>query len=144
MASTGTQASAVRSQTDEQIDAVVSGRNADPFGVLGPQPVEVAGGRRWVIRFFHPRAVSASVVVSGVPGPIAAKKIRAEGFFEAALPDTYRERPEPANYRLRFANDSGHTWEMYDAYAFPFLLSEFDLYLMGEGRHYELQDSDCQ
>ena len=25
----------------------------------------------------------------------------------------------------------------YDTYAFPFLLTEFDLYLMGEGRHYD-------
>src|SRR6478736_8184589 len=75
-ASTGTQASAVRSRTDEQIDAVVSGRNADPFGVLGPQPVESSGGRHWVIRFFHPRAVSASVAVTGLPAPIEAKKIR--------------------------------------------------------------------
>src|SRR5262249_17982956 len=89
------------------------------------------------IRFFHPRAASAKVSVSGVPAAIEAKKIRPEGLFEAVLPETYRDRPDPANYRIRFANDAGHTWEMYDTYAFPYSISEFDLHLMGEGRHYD-------
>ena len=45
--------------------------------------------------------------------------------------------PIPANYRIRYKTASGDTYERYDTYAFPFLLSDFDLYLMGEGRHYD-------
>jgi 1,4-alpha-glucan branching enzyme len=135
--STGAAADSVRSRIESQIDSIVIGRNADPFAVLGPQPVEMPSGRRWVIRFFHPGAASASVAVSGLPAPIEASKLRPDGFFEAALPDTYHERPDPANYRIHFTADSGHSWETYDAYAFPYLLSDFDLYLMGEGRHYD-------
>jgi 1,4-alpha-glucan branching enzyme len=134
--STGTQASAAENRTETQIDALVRGRNADPFAVLGPQPVETGAGRRWVIRFFQPHAESASVTVSGV-GSIEAKKLRPEGFFEAELPENYRDRPDAANYRIRFTSDAGVSFDHYDAYAFPYLLSEFDLHLMGEGRHYD-------
>ena len=36
--------------------------------------------------------------------------------------------------QFRFAD--GNTWEGYDPYAFPPLLTEYDLYLSGEGTHY--------
>jgi 1,4-alpha-glucan branching enzyme len=133
---TGAQASAAENRTEAQIDALVKGRNADPFAVLGPQPADTEAGRRWVIRFFQPHAESASVTVSGV-GSIEAKKLRPEGFFEAELPENYRDRPDPANYRIHFTSDTSVSFDRYDAYAFPYLLSEFDLHLMGEGRHYD-------
>jgi hypothetical protein len=105
------QSSAAQAHLEGQIDTLLHGRNADPFAVLGPQPVEIASGRRWVIRFYNPGAVSATVKVNGIAAPIEAKKRRNEGVFEATLPETYKDRPEPANYRIRFATDSGHTWE---------------------------------
>ena len=37
---------------DAQIDALLAGRHADPFSVLGPHPV----GNSWVVRFFRPGA----------------------------------------------------------------------------------------
>ncbi len=131
------QAGAPRSPLDGQIDALLAGHHADPFALLGPQPVETASGRRWVIRFFHPGIAAADILLAGSQGAIEAKKIRPEGFFEAALPDSYKDRPDPANYRIRFRTDGGDSFERYDTYAFPYLLSEFDLYLMGEGRHYD-------
>jgi 1,4-alpha-glucan branching enzyme len=131
------QASAVRSPLDSQIDALISGRNADPFAVLGPQPVEGSGGRRWVIRAFQPGAVAASIIFAGSAVAIEARRVRPEGFFEAALPDSFRDRPDPTKYRIRCQTDAGHSFERYDAYAFSYLISEFDLHLMGEGRHYD-------
>src|SRR5262249_3707056 len=131
------QASAARSPLDSQIDAIISGGNADPFAMLGPQPVDASGGRRWVIRAFPPGAVAASIVFSDSGVAIEAKRVRPQGLFEAALPESFRDRPDPARYRIRFQTDSGHSFERYDAYAFPYMLSEFDLHLMGEGRHYD-------
>ena len=125
------------SQIEAQIDAFLGGRNSDPFALLGPQPALTQEGRRWVIRFFHPHAASASVQVSGLPGPIEARKRRDQGLFEATLPENYRDRPDAQNYRIRYHTHEGHSFEQYDTYAFPYLLSEFDLYLMGEGRHYD-------
>ncbi len=125
-----------KSQTDQAIDALVIGRHSDPFALLGPHDVETPTGHRWVIRMFHPGALSAAVRFIESQTVIEATKLRPEGFFEATLPDTQQERPAPASYRLQYQFPSG-THDQYDTYAFPFLLSEFDLYLMGEGRHYD-------
>ena len=124
-------------QLRSRIDAVLAARNADPFAVLGPQPTDSPQGRRWVVRFFQPRAVEAEMVVRDYPEPIPMHKIRPEGFFEATFPGTRELAPEPSSYRIRFRTEYGETQEQYDTYAFPFLLTEFDIYLMGEGRHYD-------
>ncbi len=39
---------AAQAKIDAQIDAILSARNADPFAVLGPQPVATPAGPRWV------------------------------------------------------------------------------------------------
>jgi 1,4-alpha-glucan branching enzyme len=129
-----------KSQLDLAIDALVSGRNSDPFALLGPHDVETPTGHRWIIRTFHPAAISATVRFTDSQTTIEATKLRPEGFFEAALPETQQDGPAPASYRIQYRFASGATHEPYDTYAFPFVLSEFDLYLMGEGRHYDTYD----
>jgi len=132
-------AAPAKSQLELAIDAIIIGRNADPFAVLGPHQVETPAGARWVIRSFHPAAISAAIHFTGAPSrpAIEATKIRPEGFFEAALPESQKERPSAASYRIEYKFAAGAKHQTYDTYAFPFLLSEFDLYLMGEGRHYD-------
>jgi 1,4-alpha-glucan branching enzyme len=129
-----------KSQLDLAIDAVIIGRNSDPFALLGPHKVETPSGPRWVIRAFHPDATSATIRFTDSHTAIAANKLRPEGFFEATLPETQQQRPAPNSYRIQYAFPSGANYEPYDTYAFPFVLSEFDLYLMGEGRHYDTYD----
>jgi 1,4-alpha-glucan branching enzyme len=120
-------------QLEAQIDALLSGRHADPFALLGPHPTS----HGWLVRFFRPGAADASVLLEGASEPIAARRLRPEGFFEAAFPDSQQGRPAPSSYRIRYRTGHGETVETFDTYAFPFLLSEFDLHLMGEGRHYD-------
>jgi len=128
-----------------RIDSVVAGRNADPFSTLGPHRT----GEGWAIRFFLPWADQASVALRGVtvnkltvPPPVLmeATKLRAEGFFEAVFPTQQADAPAPSSYKLLGRNHYGETFELYDTYAFPYLLTEFDLHLMGEGRHYDTYD----
>ncbi|HXN50489.1 MAG TPA: 1,4-alpha-glucan branching protein GlgB [Candidatus Acidoferrum sp.] len=130
-------ASPAKSPLDLAIDALVIGRNSDPFALLGPHAVETPSGRRWVIRTFHPGAISTAIRFTESQNVIEATKLRPEGFFEASLPETQQDRPAPASYHIQYRFASGATHEQHDTYAFPFLLSEFDLYLMGEGRHYD-------
>ena len=130
-------AGASESTKDAQIDALIAGRHADPFSLLGPHPVWSPLGHRFVIRFFLPRAAEASILLQGTSQPIEARKLRPEGFFEAALPETCQAPPAPGSYRIRCRMGNGTTIEILDAYAFPCVLSEFDLHLMGEGRHYD-------
>jgi 1,4-alpha-glucan branching enzyme len=126
------------------IDALLNGRHTDPFALLGPHPVP--GG--WAIRFFLPWAQDASIaIVSGGDGarPAARKtikiadavKLRPDGFFEALWPSNQSAPPAPGSYKIQGRNDRGESFEIYDTYSFPYFLSEFDLYLMGEGRHYD-------
>ena len=127
-------------QWNAQIDALLAGRCADPFALLGPHPVWPPAGHGWTVRFFRPGAADASVLLKGVAEPIAARRLRPEGFFEATLPDSQQTAPAPSSYRIRYRTGYGETVETLDPYAFPYLLSEFDLHLMGEGRHYDMYD----
>jgi len=125
-----------------QVDAILAGRNADPFALLGPHPVP--GG--WAVRFFLPGAAEASISLR--PPPIEgatlapakltdAVQLRPEGFFEASWPSSQTSAPSPGSYKIQGRWHSGESFELYDPYAFPYQLSEFDLHLMGEGRHYD-------
>jgi len=120
-----------------RVASLLAARNADPFGVLGPHPVNSPQGRLWSIRAFQPRAVEAEIILQGHPNPIPMRRLRDTGFFEATLPAPSDVAPAPSSYRLRFHNEYGDVWEAHDTYAFPYILTEFDLYLMGEGRHYD-------
>jgi 1,4-alpha-glucan branching enzyme len=125
-----------------QIDALVAARHSDPFALLGPHPVDST----WAIRFFIPWAEEAfislrSPVIEGAPLPPAkisdASKLRPEGFFEALWPSSHADPPAPASYKIAGRTLYGESFEIYDPYAFPCVLTEFDLHLMGEGRHYD-------
>jgi 1,4-alpha-glucan branching enzyme len=125
---------------EAQIDALLAGRHADPFALLGPHPISSPTDQTWAIRFFRPGAAEVSVLLHGESEAIPARHLRPEGFFEATLPGTHQYAPAPDSYRIRVRTSYGETVEAYDTYAFPFLLSEFDLHLMGEGRHYDTYD----
>ena len=125
-----------------QVNAVVTGRHSDPFSFLGPHPVD--GG--CAVRFFLPWVEEARIhlqqptsdnVLVPTPRIVEASKLRYEGFFEAILPPAHTDTPAPASYKIHCRTYYGESFEIYDPYAFPCVLTEFDLYLMGEGRHYD-------
>ncbi len=120
----------------QEIELIRRAEHADPFHILGPHLVEVDGEKRLAIRFFLPRAREVSVVHDGAIAGLPARQIHPDGFFEALLPYSDAIRATPAAYRLRIADADGSTREIYDTYAFPPLLSDFDLHLIGEGTHY--------
>jgi 1,4-alpha-glucan branching enzyme len=134
-------------QLRDRLESLLVARNSDPFGILGPHPLDSPEGRRWAVRFFQPRATEVQILLRGLPSetlpheglpePLPMRRLRPEGFFEAILPGVSELAPAPSSYRIRFHTEYGETVEAYDTYAFPFLLTEFDLYLMGEGRHYD-------
>jgi 1,4-alpha-glucan branching enzyme len=62
------------------------------------------------------------------------RRIHPSGLFEAICPAPEAHNSEP--YLLRVADDRGEQMTIHDPYAFPPLLSDYDLYLLGEGRHW--------
>ena len=123
--------------TDAQL--LLRAQHSDPFAYLGPHAVEREGARRVVVRAVQPHAAQVSILIAGKE--IAAERIEPDGVFEALLPAEISESPSPRDYRLRIRWQDGNVSELPDTYAFPPVLSEFDLHLIGEGTHYQLYDS---
>jgi 1,4-alpha-glucan branching enzyme len=111
--------------TPQEVEAIVAGNHGDPFSVLGPHETE----NGWEVRVFHPQAMDIGLLASGGWQPMS--KIRSEGFFTAQL----AHRPD--RYQLHVTLWNGAQQEIEDPYRFPPLLSDFDLYIHGEGTQYE-------
>jgi len=110
------------------IDAIVEGRHADPFAVLGMH----GAGSDVVVRAFVPGADSVTAL-SRDGATLAHLEMRhPAGFFEGRA--TRRDR-----YRLRAANRTS-TWTVDDAYAYGPVLGPLDDWLIGEGTHARLYD----
>jgi 1,4-alpha-glucan branching enzyme len=122
-----------------EIEQVVHSEHSDPFHVLGAHAVEVpsrAGesGMGIAIRAFLPEAQKAWVIPDGDPGsPVPLELVHPDGFFEVV----FKDRKEHFPYQLRVMTHEGQTLQFVDPYVFPPLLTDFDLYLIGEGSHYQ-------
>jgi 1,4-alpha-glucan branching enzyme len=124
------------SEFDRDVALLVRAENRDPFRLLGPHVVEEDERRRLVVRGFFPRASEVFVLLQGHADAIPASRIHADGLFEATLPLHPHLPISAASYRWRVVEQGQPTSEFHDPYAFPPLLSDFDLYLIGEGTHY--------
>jgi 1,4-alpha-glucan branching enzyme len=119
---------------DDVIAALSRGEHDDPFALLGPHVRKKARSRAVVIRAFLPKATQVTVVpLTKKKKPRVMTRIHPEGVFEVVFPGQTTIFP----YRLTLQNGNGHTVEIEDPYRFPSTLSEYDLYLMGEGQHYK-------
>jgi 1,4-alpha-glucan branching enzyme len=110
------------------IDAIVEGRCADPFAVLGLHDVD----GMLVVRAFVPGAESVDALTRD--GELLAHLVRLHpgGYFEGTV-------PRRASYYLRAANGEA-TWTVDDPYAYGPVLGPLDDWLMGQGTHVELYD----
>src|SRR5436190_904780 len=118
-------------EAHHEIEAIVGGYHGDAFRILGPHalPDGKDGSPRWVVRCFLPHASSVEVLLEGEAYPMEKK--HAHGFYCAHF-----DR-EPLNYRYRVHLWSGEVDIVDDPYRFPPLITDFDIYLHGEGTHYE-------
>ena len=135
-------------ELEREIGLLLKAENRDPFHLLGPHIVRDGDSQRLVVRAYLPRAIAASVILKNEasPGPelIPARAI-APDFFEATLPLPPALPISPASYQwsIREGSSQEGTFparEFYDPYAFPPVLTDFDLHLMGEGSHYAKYD----
>jgi len=119
-----------------EVELLSRAEHPDPFHILGPHLTGEGDAKRLVVRAFLPKASEASVILEGHANPIPAWRISPEGLFEAALPLAPVLPISPSSYRWRVSEAGRVVHEDYDSYAFPALLSDYDLHLMGEGTHY--------
>jgi 1,4-alpha-glucan branching enzyme len=108
--------------------AVIEGRHSDPFRYLGPH-VE---GDVPLVRIFLPDAEGVAIV-DEQGHERSLERIHDAGLFEGRLSNGSRR------YRVR-ARYGERQVEIEDPYRFPPILSDFDLYLLGEGTHSHLYE----
>jgi 1,4-alpha-glucan branching enzyme len=108
--------------------AVIEGRHSDPFRYLGPH---VEGGVP-LVRVFLPDA-EAVAIVDEQGHESGLERIHDAGLFEGPLSNGARR------YRVRVRYGERQV-EIEDPYRFPPILSDLDLYLLGEGTHMHLYE----
>jgi 1,4-alpha-glucan branching enzyme len=114
--------------------ALIQARHANPFELLGPHEVTWEGSRALSVRAFLPNAEQVWVVDREHRQSRPMRKIHPAGFFEAICP--WPENGNRERYELRMSAESGQVITLHDPYAFEPLLSDFDRYLLAEGRHW--------
>jgi 1,4-alpha-glucan branching enzyme len=108
--------------------AIVEGRHSDPFHYLGRHQED----DQTVVRAFLPEA-SAVDVIDEHGATATLERVHDAGLFVGAMPNG------SINYQLR-AKYGENTVDLDDPYRFPTILTDFDLYLLGEGTHQRLYD----
>ncbi|SFA75306.1 1,4-alpha-glucan branching enzyme [Poseidonocella pacifica] len=112
------------SQTD--LTRIREGRHDDPFRILGPHQVS---GTRHVLTF-QPGATQVTALVGDSRHPLSAVTGH-EGLFWGPVPGDEA-------YRFAARAENGAEWELEDPYRFGPIFTDFDEYLLGEGRHKRL------
>jgi len=108
--------------------AVIEGRHSDPFHYLGPH----TESGRTVVRAFLPDAAQVDAIDGhGTATPL--ERVHDAGLFVGALAN------DGTTYQLR-AKFGDTTVDLEDPYRFPPLLTDFDLYLLGEGTDQRIYD----
>ncbi len=118
------------SAPNSDVDAIIAGRHADPFAVLGLHQV----GDVWVARAFVPHAesLSARTLDNRILGELEPR--HPAGFFEGVVQVKKRQ---PVAYHAR---NAGGEWNVLDPYSFGPVLGPMDDYYIGEGSHLRLFD----
>ena len=122
----------VSSLPAEDLYPLLECRHSDTHRILGILPTHSGG---FVARVFHPGAISAELKFSdGERLPLI--KLHADGLFEAGIKE--RSGPfDPGSYEIEATFGDGRIVSYRDPHAFPPLLGEVDLYLLGRGEHLE-------
>jgi 1,4-alpha-glucan branching enzyme len=126
----------------EAIGPVIHVYHENPFEVLGPHEIENGGRQALAVRAYLPEAQRAWVVDNAHGETQPMRRIHPAGLYEAVveahglLRDSHSSIIAPRDYQLRVTYKSGETHTMHDPYAFPPMLTDYDLYLLGEGSHW--------
>ena len=120
----------------DSLERLARAEFSNPGTILGPHPIERGDRKLLAIRTLQPTAASVSVRLTQGGEEFATERIHPAGIFEARLPASAAIRAIPGGYYFRVRYEDGSTADLQDPYNFPPLLTDFDLYLIGEGTHH--------
>ena len=121
----------MKTATNSALDALATARHSDPFAVLGPH---IEDGHV-VVRALFPAAGHVTLL-SAAAGDVPMKRRHRGGVFEAQVPGV----TEVPDYRLRVTWPDGRVSDIDDPYRYARVISDYDLYLFGEGNHTRIYD----
>jgi 1,4-alpha-glucan branching enzyme len=122
----------------DDLDRLIAGTHWDPRAVLGPHSSTIDGKPCLVIRAWLPYAAQADVIPATPLGfVLRMTRLHEAGLFEALAPF----KTQMPSYRLRTTQLDGTIAETHDPYAFPPLLTDFELHLFAEGTFYKAYES---
>jgi 1,4-alpha-glucan branching enzyme len=111
---------------DQGLMRVIQGRQHDPFAMLG----KVIDGAQGLVRVFIPGADTVHLEDSSRPMQRLADTDIFEWYGDTSI--------IPTHYSLHCTEGKGHEYSYTDPYTFMPQLSDFDLHLFGEGKHWHL------
>ena len=114
----------------DAIQALLSGEIGAPSTLLGRHRL----GDAVSIRIFRPWARRIDLVNEATGERVEMRKLRDEGLFVAALDASWAE----AAYHYEAATENGVPESFGDPYIHPPYLSEYDIYLFGQGQHRDI------
>ncbi len=113
-----------------ELKEIINAEHKDPHHFLGMHQQD----GMYYITAFKPSAKGVDVINVETGQQLAMAKVNDAGLYLAEVGQ------QAIDYKLRIEETSGFAWETYDAYSFEPVLQELDLYLFGEGTHYEIYD----
>lgn len=116
------------------LGALVDGNHENPFDLLGPHTVEDSGLKAMAVRAYLPGAKQVWLIDPAHHKSQPMRRIHPAGVYEAIRPLSDDETT-PA-YAFRVADQRGEVMTMHDPYRFHPLLTDYDVYLLGEGSHW--------
>jgi 1,4-alpha-glucan branching enzyme len=120
------------------VGQLVQGTHPNPAAVLGPHQVTAGGRPAVAVRAFLPDSTQAWVVDAAhqeVRRPM--RRIHPAGLYEVLCPAMNDKTPR---YLIETRDKAGKSVTHHDPHAFPWLLTDYDLHLLGEGRHWQSYD----
>ena len=110
---------------------LIEARHCDPFRILGIRPCD----GKHVARVLRPDAAEVAVILEGKGAkPQNLTRLNEHGLFEGEIAGFSEGMP----YTLELTGHDGVKWRQRDAYSFPAVLGEMDIYLFNEGTHYDI------
>ncbi len=110
----------------EEQSKIIEARHHNPFTVLGLQQKN----QKASVCVFAPNTQELSIL----PGNLKMSRIPNSDFFEWSGKNSEISSP----YQLKKVSGSGYESVDYDPYCFPAQLSEYDLHLFAEGKHWHI------
>ncbi len=115
--------------SSESVYALVNGQHGAPGTILGPHQDKNSG--KVVIRALRPNAAQVSVVSQTSNDRLDMSRIHDGGLFEVEAEGDWRA----GSYHFEATTLGGHQETFGDPYAFPSQLTDYDIYLLREGKH---------